>query len=175
MHRTFEKVFSIKAKKPWKLLQLRRDFLNLCPIETGNISDDAIMSDYKDLLSNINPLECEARHLNNKIQTKRIEIECGEKNCWNKLIRYTNSMPSFCQKLAHHEYTDIILPKYTCTGKYYELEVFNRGYELQTITKAEYNRLNDKNRAIGTYEDKRGREKTIYYKKIPTERNCWVD
>ena len=56
-------------------------------------------------------------------------------------------MPEYCKRLARHNYTNIKDLKYTCDTKFYDESIWKRGYELQTISQAQYNALSsDKKR-----------------------------
>ncbi|MBK3505148.1 hypothetical protein JJB28_08805, partial [Campylobacter fetus subsp. venerealis] len=65
--------FSIKFKKPWKTLQARRNFLKLCPTDTGDTAEDLVMSDYKEILANSeDPNQCTPPYLNRQLQNGRV-------------------------------------------------------------------------------------------------------
>ena len=57
-------------------------------------------------------------------------------------------MPEYCKRLARHNYTNIKDLKYTCDTKFYDEIVWKRGYELQTISQAQYNALNSDKKEI---------------------------
>lgn len=183
--------FAIKAKKPWKTLQMRRDFLALCPTDTGNTSQEVIMSDLKDIIASVNPDECKPEYLNTQLQytdknQQIINYVNGVMRIENKTQKYTRinpSMPQFCYNLINHQYTYYEKPRYSCNGNYYTVAGFNRGYELITITKEEYGKLNPNDRHYETrsysYECGGDSSRTCYvkeeyyYQKIKIPKTCW--
>ena len=64
------KFYSIKAKRSWQTLKKRRDFLELCPTDTGDTAENIILADYKGMLASVNPDECKPEYLNNQFQNK---------------------------------------------------------------------------------------------------------
>ncbi|MBQ8609344.1 MAG: hypothetical protein IJ414_04300, partial [Campylobacter sp.] len=119
--------FAIKAKKPWKTLQMRRDFLELCPTNNGDTATSVIMADYKEMLASVNPDECKPEYLNNQFQNinRDTHIKYYKNNYLtsdsikNRYTRINPNMPSHCPTFINHEYTDYRMPKYGCDGKYY--------------------------------------------------------
>lgn len=135
------KFFSIRAKKPWKTFELRRDFLKLCPTSNGNeVDDDLIMADLKESILNV-PHECTAEILNKQYEYTIGQGYYPEKNCKvnnkDKLIRITHKLPSQCIKLINNAYTDLKMPKNICDGKYYTSNDFNRGYYETIINRSD--------------------------------------
>ena len=185
------KFFAIKAKKPWKTLQMRRDFLELCPTDNGDTATSVIMADYKGMLASVNPDECKPEYLNNQFQNvnRDTHIKYYKNNYLtsdsikNRYTRINPNMPSHCPTFINHEYTDYRMPKYGCDGKYYTVAGFNRGYELITITKEEYAKLNSNDRHYETrsysYECGGDSSRTCYvkeeyyYQKIKIPKTCW--
>lgn len=183
--------FAIKAKKPWKTLQMRRDFLELCPTNNGDTATSVIMADYKGMLASINPDECKPEYLNNQFQNvnRDTHIKYYKNNYLtsdsikNRYTRINPNMPSHCPTFINHEYTDYRMPKYGCDGKYYTVAGFRRGYELVTITKEEYGKLNPNDRHYETrsysYECGGDSSRTCYvkeeyyYQKIKIPKTCW--
>ncbi|MDD5785942.1 MAG: TrbM/KikA/MpfK family conjugal transfer protein [Campylobacter lanienae] len=183
--------FAIKAKKPWKTLQMRRDFLALCPTDTGNTSQEVIMSDLKDIIASVNPDECKPEYLNTQLQytdknQQIIYYVNGVMRIENKIQKYTRinpSMPQFCYNLINHQYTDYQMPKYSCDGKYYTILDFNLGYSLESVTREEYNNLpadekyeNSYNKTYDCGGD--GYRECVdhyeyYYKKQNIKKDCW--
>ncbi|WP_081291520.1 TrbM/KikA/MpfK family conjugal transfer protein [Campylobacter fetus] len=183
--------FAIKAKKPWKTLQMRRDFLALCPTDTGNTSQEVIMSDLKDIIASVNPDECKPEYLNTQLQytdknQQIIYYVNGVMRIENKTKKYTRinpSMPQFCYNLINHQYTDYQMPKYSCDGKYYTILDFNLGYSLESVTREEYNNLpadekheNSYNKTYDCGGD--GYRECVdhyeyYYKKQNIKKDCW--
>lgn len=102
------KFFSIKAKKPWKTIRLRKDFLNLCPA-----SNDAGLPSYNDLLAN-NAEKCSAKRLNRDLLESKEERVCrksGQDDECHTVTYYriSNKLPNYCQEYIDHEYTDLSL------------------------------------------------------------------
>ncbi|MGI7165553.1 TrbM/KikA/MpfK family conjugal transfer protein, partial [Campylobacter coli] len=64
--------FSIKFKKPWKTINARRAFLNLCPIQNdANIEDLVLNNLVDDVLPVSDPRQCTPNYLNTQVETKR--------------------------------------------------------------------------------------------------------
>jgi hypothetical protein len=183
--------YSIKDKKPWKTLQKRRNFLELCPTDTGDTATNIILADYKGMLASVNPDECKPEWLNNQFQNinRDTHIKYYRNNYLtsdsieNRYTRINPNMPSHCPTFINHEYTDYKMPKYGCDGKYYTVAGFNRGYELITITKEEYGKLNSNDRHYETrsYSYECGGDsfrtcyvkEEYYYQKIKIPKTCW--
>lgn len=179
------KFFSIIAKKPWETIQLRKNFLQLCPTDQ-NID---INHDYANLIDTLSETSssCDADTLNKNIEEHRV---IADGNRITK-IRVNPNMPDYCVKLARHHYTDIKRLKYTCdTNKFYDKASWDRGYELIQINQAAYNTLsNDKkemkeNPAYSKCNSKFGYAlqqcmrlipKYLYFEKKPVSKVCWVD
>ena len=185
------KFYSIKAKRSWQTLKKRRDFLELCPTDTGDTAENIILADYKGMLASVNPDECKPEYLNNQFQNinRDTHIKYYRNNYLtsdsieNRYTRINPNMPSHCPTFINHEYTDYRMPKYGCDGKYYTVAGFNRGYELITITKEEYGKLNPNDRHYETrsysYECGGDSSRTCYvkeeyyYQKIKIPKTCW--
>lgn len=183
--------YSIKDKKPWKTLQKRRNFLELCPTDTGDTATNIILADYKGMLASVNPDECKPEWLNNQFQNinRDTHIKYYRNNYLtsdsieNRYTRINPNIPSHCPTFINHEYTDYKMPKYGCDGKYYTVAGFNRGYELITITKEEYGKLNSNDRHYETrsYSYECGGDsfrtcyvkEEYYYQKIKIPKTCW--
>ncbi|OCR84654.1 hypothetical protein CFT13S00388_09680, partial [Campylobacter fetus subsp. testudinum] len=130
------KFFSIKFKKPWKTLQARRNFLKLCPTDTGDTTEDLVMSDYKEILANSeDPNQCTPPYLNQQLQNGGYNYDDSLYNNdnWGEKIgvRINPNMPSFCYALINHQYTDLQMPKYTCSGEFYSYTDWRNGYKLE--------------------------------------------
>mgnify|MGYP003482222161 FL=1 len=183
--------YSIKGKKPGDTLKKRRKFLELCPTDSGNTATNIILADYKGMLASVNPDECKPEYLNNQFQNinRDTHIKYYRNNYLtsdsikNSYTRINPNMPSHCPTFINHEYTDYRMPKYGCDGKYYTVAGFNRGYELITITKEEYGKLNPNDRHYETrsysYECGGDSSRTCYvkeeyyYQKIKIPKTCW--
>lgn len=185
------KFYSIKAKRSWQTLKKRRDFLELCPADTGDTAENIILADYKGMLASVNPDECKPEYLNNQFQNinRDTHIKYYRNNYLtsdtikNSYTRINPNMPSHCFTFINHEYTDYRMPKYGCDGKYYTVAGFRRGYELITITKEEYAKLNSDDRHYETRSysyDCGGNslrtcyvKEEYYYQKIKIPKTCW--
>lgn len=107
--------FSIKFKKPWKTINARRAFLNLCPIQNdANIEDLVLNNLVDDVLPVSDPRQCTPNYLNTQVETKRSYSTFGIMS-----YRINPNMPNFCHALINHAYTDYKTPKYKCTGEFY--------------------------------------------------------
>ncbi|XER93377.1 TrbM/KikA/MpfK family conjugal transfer protein (plasmid) [Campylobacter fetus] len=177
--------FSIKFKKPWKTLQARRDFLKLCPTDTGDTAEDLVMSDYKEILANSeDPNQCTPSYLNNQLQNGRVSYSLnnkyyekqGYRNNIDNGVRINPNMPSFCYALINHQYTDLQMPRYNCSGEFYTQTDWQNGYKLEEISKDTFNNLSQNERYLYSYDcsgEHRNRTCYYYFKKIPINKTCW--
>ncbi|MBE7358715.1 MULTISPECIES: TrbM/KikA/MpfK family conjugal transfer protein [Campylobacter] len=172
--------FSIKYKKSWKTLQARRDFLKLCPTDTGDTAEDLVMSDYKEILANSgDPNQCTPEYLNQQIQNGKYHYNDSLYNKgWRGNLgkRINPNMPSFCYALINHQYTDIKMPKYSCSGEFYSIADWQNGYKLEEISKDTFNNLSQNERYLYSYDcsgEHRNRTCYYYFKKIPINKTCW--
>lgn len=96
-----------------RTIKARKDFLKLCP----SSNNDKKMESLVDAISNLKDENlCKAQELNKTIEKR------------NDQYRTTIKMPSYCEVLFNHEYTDLKLPKYTCDKKFYNATDWQRGY-----------------------------------------------
>lgn len=186
--------FSIHLKKPWKTIQARKDFLNLCP--AGSSSNEMIAQ--VNSLSQIDGY-CTTQELNANIEKVQsgTNKSCNDNGCKEIPVysyRISPTMTRNCQILSSMSYNDYKF-KYTCSNKFYTEEDWKNGYEKQEISQSEYNLLNEeegltgqkltpihRNEYLSLPRDKREshgvgyyRIDTIYYKKLPIKKDCWVE
>ncbi|WP_162165537.1 TrbM/KikA/MpfK family conjugal transfer protein [Campylobacter fetus] len=174
------KFFSIKFKKPWKTLQARRDFLKLCPTDTGNTAEDLVMSDYKEILANSeDPNQCTPPYLNQQLQsgTYNYDDSLYNKNLSDKIgVRINPNIPSFCYALINHQYTDLKMPKYSCSSEFYSQTDWQNGYKLEQISKNSFDNLPNDQRYSYSYDctGSHGYKScTYYFQKIFINKTCW--
>ncbi|MBE6429910.1 MULTISPECIES: TrbM/KikA/MpfK family conjugal transfer protein [Campylobacter] len=185
--RSLKYFYSIKGKKLGETLTKRKEFLKLCPTDSGDTPIDAIMADYKGMLDRINPDKCKPEYLNNQLQNinQNTNIkyyknnDLKNKTIKDKFTRINPNMPKHCSTLVQSDK----MPKYNCNDSYYTLDGFKRGYELITITKEEYEKLNSNDRHHETksysYECGGKNFKTCYvtedyyYQKTIIPKTCW--
>ncbi|WP_419250188.1 TrbM/KikA/MpfK family conjugal transfer protein [Campylobacter fetus] len=187
--------FSIKFKKPWKTLQARRDFLKLCPTDTGDTAEDLVMSDYKEILANYeDPNQCTPPYLNRQLQNGRVSYSLnnkyyekqGYKNNIDNGVRINPNMPSFCYALINHQYTDLKMPRYNCSGEFYTQTDWQNGYRLNLLgigsshfinsePSAYTNLPNNEKHKITYHVDNNhaGYYVTEYYQIIRFNKTCW--
>ncbi|EOW2155532.1 TrbM/KikA/MpfK family conjugal transfer protein [Campylobacter jejuni] len=161
--------FSIKFKKPWKTINARRAFLNLCPIQNdANIEDLVLNNLVDDVLPISDPRQCTPNYLNTQVETKRSYSTFGIMS-----YRINPNMPNFCHALINHAYTDYKTPKYKCTGEFYNSLEWKLSAKLQLITQQAYESLSDDQRYMisRTCGDRNCYD---YYQKIPFTKECWT-
>ncbi|WP_223213622.1 TrbM/KikA/MpfK family conjugal transfer protein, partial [Campylobacter coli] len=161
--------FSIKFKKPWKTINARRAFLNLCPIQNdANIEDLVLNNLVDDVLPVSDPRQCTPNYLNTQVETKRSYSTFGIMS-----YRINPNMPNFCHTLINHAYTDYKTPKYKCTGEFYNSLEWKLSAKLQLITQQAYESLSDDQRYMisRTCGDRNCYD---YYQKIPFTKECWT-
>ncbi|ECR3232294.1 conjugal transfer protein TrbM [Campylobacter coli] len=161
--------FAIHFKKPWKTIDARRAFLNLCPIQNdANIEDLVLNNLVDDVLPVSDPRQCTPNYLNTQVETKRSYSTFGIMS-----YRINPNMPNFCHALINHAYTDYKTPKYTCTGEFYNSLEWKLSAKLQLITQQVYQSLPDNQRYMisKTCGDRNCYD---YYQKIPFTKECWT-
>ncbi|EOG9097183.1 TrbM/KikA/MpfK family conjugal transfer protein [Campylobacter coli] len=161
--------FAIHFKKPWKTIDARRAFLNLCPIQNdANIEDLVLNSLVDDVLPVSDPRQCTPNYLNTQVETKRSYSTFGIMS-----YRINPNMPNFCHALINHAYTDYKTPKYKCTGEFYNSLEWKLSAKLQLITQQAYESLSDDQRYMisRTCGDRNCYD---YYQKIPFTKECWT-
>lgn len=133
------KYFSIRVYhhgsfSPSRTIKARKNFLNLCPVS----NHDNKMSSLVEAMSNqLDENLCKASQLN-----KTVDKYHGQ-------YRITTTLPSYCNALFNHEYTNLKLPKYTCNREFYDEADWRRGY---TIINKGFKQI-----------------------KLPIKKVCWVD
>ncbi|EOH1451739.1 TrbM/KikA/MpfK family conjugal transfer protein [Campylobacter jejuni] len=161
--------FAIHFKKPWKTIDARKAFLNLCPIQNDtNVEDLVLKNLVDDVLPSSDPRQCTPNYLNTQVETQRSYSTFGIMS-----YRINPNMPSFCYALINHQYTDYKMPKYTCTGEFYNSLEWKLSAKLQLITQQVYQSLPDNQRYMisKTCGDRNCYE---YYQKIPFTKECWT-
>ncbi|AJC85491.1 hypothetical protein IMC75_08330 (plasmid) [Campylobacter peloridis] len=168
--------FAIKFKKPWKTIQARKDFLNLCPVDN---SDTEMLKYKNDILVHLDG-ECNLYELNKRVQSTIIGYErvCGGVGdpCELKPVygyRINPELTQSCYLLQSSSYTDYQGFEYICPKEYIEEEAWHRGYKLKEISEQEYNLL--PNNLREKYRKKINfRWKWVFYKKIFINKKCWI-
>ena len=161
--------FAIHFKKPWKTIDARKAFLNLCPIQNdANIEDLVLNNLVDDVLPVSDPRQCTPNYLNTQVETKRSYSTFGIMS-----YRINPNMPNFCHALINHAYTDYKTPKYKCTGEFYNSLEWKLSAKLQLITQQAYESLSDDQRYMisRTCGDRNCYD---YYQKIPFTKECWT-
>lgn len=99
---SLSRFFGIHHTKPWKTIELRKAFLNLCPA-----ASDPGMPEYNDLLAN-NAEKCSAERLNKDLVETKTTESChgGNNETCNTYYYYriSNQLPSYCNAYFDHEY-----------------------------------------------------------------------
>lgn len=144
-----KKYFSISAKRWRDTLKKRRNFLDLCPTANENEKMSALTT-----ILQHQEYACDAETLNNRLENKWYMTKTK--------VRVQSYMPSFCNDLYNHEFTEfsqIKKPKYVCDpNKWYSVEDWKRGFErVEVSRKWNY----------------RKQEYDIVYKDVEIQKNCW--
>lgn len=182
--------FGIHFKKPWKTIQARINFLNLCPID---YSQDKNLEIYKnEILPNLDE-DCSVGILNNRVEEKKDafkEIYCHLDSQSNSQVcqiinksgfRINPSLTKSCSLLSKSIYTDFNL-KYTCSKKFYTQEEWFQSKEaLNEVSSDEYQKLPENLRISLTKWEKTNdtfnsyRQITRFYKAKPIQKTCWIN
>lgn len=171
--RSLTKYFSIHFKKPWKTANARKEFLNLCP--AGSMSPE--MKQQVEDLSRLTGY-CTENELNANIEMQKT----GRLNMISRFYRVSPEMTENCKILTRLNYNDYSF-KYTCDKSWYSQKEWNMGKKLLgTITKDEYDKLNDTQRyfeiikkEVVSPDKSHTIEIPYYYKAEPINKACWVD
>jgi hypothetical protein len=166
---SIQKYFSIKAKKPQDTIKARQNFLNLCPVDGADKKDEK----FADLRDNVLPMtdgrECTAEALNQRIEANSYE-SLGK---YYTAYRVNPTVPSQCNSLYNHSYTDIKRPIYKCTGEFYSQLEWDLSSKLQQISYSEYRNLSSNLQHTIYYSDSDSGGYAVYYKKVPFSKTCW--
>lgn len=153
------KYFQIKAKKWHKTVQKRKNFLKLCPSETA--SNDMKLSALTHLYAE-QPHGCDVNSLNNQIE-RRVRREKVDDGYITRIYyRVLNKLPTFCENIYRHEYTDWNKPKNICSSDWYDSTSWQRGSIAIAAGR----------KTIGRGDN--AYEKTIY-RYEPINKTCWVN
>lgn len=174
---SIQKYFSIKAKKPQDTIKARQNFLKLCPVGDDAEKDEKFTDLRDNVLPNTDPRQCTANYLNQQIESKRANSYNNENfylSNRQKVYRVNPTIPSQCNKLFNHSYTDLKRPIYHCSGEFYNSLEWEMSSKLQQISYSEYRNLPSGSKHQIDYSDGES-SYTIYYKKIPFSKTCWKD
>ncbi|MFG5130990.1 TrbM/KikA/MpfK family conjugal transfer protein [Campylobacter lari] len=166
--------FAIKFKKPWKTIQARKDFLNLCPVDN---SDTEMLKYKNDILAHLDG-ECSLEELNKRVEKKLLWVErvCDDGSCEeieHYGYRINPQLSQSCYLLQSSSYTDYQGFEYICSKNFIEDVSWKRGYELKEISEQEYNLLPDNLRE--KHCERVGfKWKWVFYKKIFINKKCWI-
>lgn len=161
--------FSIHFKKPWKTLNARRAFLNLCPVQNNVNTEDLVLKNLvNDVLPSVDPRQCTVEYLNTRVEGR---ARTG--------YRINPNMPYFCHSLIHHQYTDYKMPKYKCSGEFYSALEWRLSAKLERVDYKQYKNLREDQRYFEVredYDEYRERKHYVYYyyKKTPFSKVCWT-
>lgn len=154
------KYFSIKFKKPWKTLDARKSFLNLCPLGDGGaiVSGDKDLENWRNSIVNLTGT-CFLSDLNNKYQRTILEMKevctggghetppsCRKVPVYG--YRISTELDNNCKILSSSKYSNYKL-KYVCSTKFYPEEDWNNGYEKKEVSLENYNSLKPEDRLSG--------------------------
>lgn len=159
-----KRYFSIKVFKhgslSWsKTVNARKKFLEICPMEDEKKKDRDLDTLVKDILPNQRG-NCTADELN--AMTDR----SGNK------IRTINKLPTYCEMLAKHSYTDFNMPQYNCDSRYYTYQEWRQGYYLEKTDSKTYREwIKSGNKG----QIKREFNELKYYKHLNVVKRCWFD
>ncbi|EAJ5683701.1 conjugal transfer protein TrbM [Campylobacter lari] len=161
--------FSIHFKKPWKTINARKAFLNLCPVQNDNNVEDLVLKNLvDDILPNSDPRQCTPEYLNTQIETL--------KNRHDILgYRIKPTMPNFCYQIINHAYTDYKTPKYKCSDEFYSPLEWRLNFKLSKINSHQYKDLPQDQKYAIERECQSDRACYDYFKKIhPINKQCWT-
>ena len=183
---SINKYFSIKHKKWSDTVNARRNFLRLCPVD-GADEKDPVFADLRDtVLPNVDARKCTADYINNHPETKCVKESCGERRC--RCVEYeyrpATKMPTGCEALIAHSYTNI-RPVNTCgTTRWYSENEWNGGKINIKISEDEFKRLKSKGATnISSYANnskfcRRNKNMNFcnsFYKFDEIKKDCWIN
>lgn len=141
---SLKRYFSISYKKWGDTVRARKNFLNLCPVDS---SDNEMLKYKNQILANLDD-ECSIETLNNRIEKKLLRVErvCqnqyDQDSCKNVEIygyRVNPNLTNSCALLSSSAYTDYKL-KYTCSNEFYEEKDWLSGFVELNGAKQEINK-----------------------------------
>jgi hypothetical protein len=132
-----------------------------------------VQEKFADLRDNVLPMtdgrECTAEALN-----QRIEVDSYESlGKYYTAYRVNQTVPSQCNSLYNHSYTDIKRPIYKCTGEFYTQLEWDLSSKLQQVSYSEYRNLSSNLQHTIYYSDSDSGGYAVYYKKVPFSKTCW--
>ncbi|ARJ57102.1 TrbM/KikA/MpfK family conjugal transfer protein [Campylobacter cuniculorum] len=183
---SLQRYFGISYSKPWKTIQARMNFLNLCPV----VAQTPEMKAQAESLSQITGT-CTEQELNAQLEKSKQPLEIYKKckvgdngiECMDIPIfgyRINPKMTKNCEILSRMTYNDYQNRfKYTCNKQFYKEYEWNAGKKIiAEISQSEYNALKENERFSRTLKERTGfsyKEITHYYRAEPIEKHCWVD
>lgn len=176
---SISKYFSIHKRKMSDTIKARKNFLKLCP--TGS-KDREFIKLRDDILPRITG-GCSPEELNARINTKREQERIYDSRINDYVTVYIKKyqvnpfLTHSCKLLKSSKYTDINVV-YTCnSNKFYNDDSWKRGFEINPISKSQYDNLPSNERYIdNSYTASRNffnKQKTYYQKKL-INKKCWV-
>lgn len=200
---SIKKFFSFTATRFYKLVEKRKNFLDLCP--TGNENG---MEEHKNNLSRITGT-CDINELNKNIEKKVISISrmcdrdgyCQETE--NYGYRINPTLNNNCKILSSMQYSNYKL-QYVCSKNFYKEIDWRNGYYKKEVSKNRFDSLNQKdkiqstksvpvsyNEYVNLPKEKRTmckksnlnyfqstrycRIDNVYYEKIYINKKCWIN
>jgi hypothetical protein len=143
-----------------KTVKARRHFLEICPIDEKE-KDRNLDTLVNDILPNQRG-NCTADELNAMTDKSHGKI------------RTINKLPTYCEKLAKHSYTDFKVPSYSCDSRYYTYLDWKRGYYLEETDSKTYKEW-IKNGNPGHIDRNVYAGVKKYYKHLKVVKKCWFD
>lgn len=193
---SIKKFFSFKARKFYKVVEMRKNFLNLCP--AGNE-----LEEQKNSLARLTG-NCDIDELNKKIESQVISISniCDDGYCQeikNYGYRINPTLDKNCRILSSLQYSNYKL-QYVCPKNFYNSVDWKNGYTLKEVSKSTFDNLNSKDRIQSSKnttisyreyaqlpKEKRKMCKSkykfstycriddVYYEKIYINKKCWIN
>lgn len=167
---SIQRYYSIKHKKWQDTLRARQNFLKLCPVGE-DAEKDGKFTDLRDnVLVNLRD-DCTAKALNSRIETKH---DFGD-----TYYRIDPKLPASCKALIAHEYTNLTSRKYVCSDEFYAKKDWDNRYKTEQIQYKEYMDLKAKDggsvwQEVHSQGDNGG-SIVKYFKKVPINKDCWVN
>jgi TrbM len=95
--RSITKYFSIWDKKPWKTIEKRINFLNLCPSSKSSAKMETLVNAIGHGAG-----KCDAASLNRSLTSYRYNPDTGEQE-----VYISDQMPGYCSSYINHDFVDV--------------------------------------------------------------------
>lgn len=183
---SINRYFSIKEKKWSDTINARRNFLRLCPVDEAD-KKDPVFADLRDnVLPNVDARKCTADYINTHPEKSCVKENCGERHCSCVEYEYrpATKMPTGCEALIAHAYTNIRPVNICKAAKWYSQSEWNSGKTKIKISEDEFKTLKAKGAVnISSHSNnskfcKKNKDMNFcnsFYRLDEIKKDCWIN